>query len=449
MRKIDILYWASSRSVFLKLLLVIIVAAALVNVVVLFYFKQISENPKNNYNKLLDRWSTHLLESFGDPPSFEKAKQLADKLELKIRYEDKSQTWSTADDLPDLEKIRYQSINTGLGLRYGTYEKRHYLILKRAGGTFMVTASFIEESTESENIGLVLIVFLSVIFIAVYFAIRQILRPIQYLKEGVDKAGEGTFDQIIHVKKQDELGQLSRAFNFMTQKIRESFYSKEQLLLNVSHELRSPLTRIKVAAEFLSEGKSKEMVKDEADIMEKMLSELLESARLDSGFGNLELSQTDLSALITEVSESLDNQLQRIDTVLPNSPLVMLIDADRIRTVMRNLLDNAIKNSAKSSQTVRVILDETADLVYIRVRDSGEGIPVEDLPFVFEPFYRGDKSRSKRSGGFGLGLNICKKIVEAHEGTIEMKRRPKQGMEVEVILPKRNPIFTGESILVR
>jgi len=437
MKKLIKLDWLRGRSVFLKLLFVIILAAALVNLVVIFYFQQISQIPRTNYQILLERWSTQLLDNFGDPPDFEKVKQIADKLDLKIRYEGRELTWSTTDDLPDLEKIKFRKIDSTAGLRYGTHEKRQYMILKRGSGFFMITANFIEESYDPENIGLILIVLLSVIFGGVYFVIRQILHPIQNLKEGVDKAREGIFDQILPVKMGDELGKLSQAFNSMTLKIREILYSKEQLLLNVSHELRSPITRVKVAAEFLPEGKSKKMISHDMDLMEKMLTELLEAARLDSGFGNLEIRQTDLSALIEDLSQKLKNKLSRIDTVLPNSPVVMLLDADRIRTVLMNLLDNAFKNSEENSQVVRVILDESGDNVSIKVRDTGAGVPAEDLPFVFEPFYKGDKSRSKRTDGYGLGLNICKKIIEAHDGTIEMKKRPKRGMEVVVKLPKR------------
>ena len=440
MIKNQIFDWLSRRSVFLKLLVVIILAAVLANLVVITYLQRSNQIPRSNYQQLLERWSAHLLDSFGIPPNFERAREIANTLELKIRYQGREQVWSTANDLPDLEKIEFRPFESNVGLRYGTYDQKEYLILKRGSDVFMITADFIRRSSETDRIRILLIGLLCLIFFGVFFIMRKILQPIQYLKEGVETVGEGNLDHVLPVVKFDELGQLSQAFNTMTKKIRDDFFSKEQLLLNVSHELRSPLTRIKVATEFLPQGKSKDLINEDIDLMEKMLAELLESSRLDSGYGSLQLKRTDFTALITEQCRLVDELTPGTVLEMPSWPVYLFLDAGRIRTVLKNLLDNSIKNSPVDVKTepIQITLTEAGTSVLLRIKDFGHGIPPEDIPHVFEPFYRVDKSRSKKSGGYGLGLSICKKIIEAHRGTIVVTRRLGRGTEINIELPKED-----------
>jgi signal transduction histidine kinase len=214
----------------------------------------------------------------------------------------------------------------------------------------------------------------------------------------------------------------------MTARIREMLRSKEQLLLDVSHELRSPLTRAKLGLALIDDNENVRRVNEDLKELEQMITELLEAARLESDFGVLRRELTDLAILAREVSHG-----RRVSVVTPGA-VTINVDPDRISTVLRNLVDNALKYSAEGTPVdLRVMRADNGGR--IEVRDHGVGIPPGELAHVFEPFYRVDKSRTRKTGGFGLGLSLCKRIVEAHGGTISISSEPKVGTTVTVFLP--------------
>jgi len=226
------------------------------------------------------------------------------------------------------------------------------------------------------------------------------------------------------------LGKLTESFNTMTKRIREMIHSKEQLLLDVSHELRSPLTRIKVALEFVPDGPTKESIGEDVSDVETMITELLESERLNSDHGRLYLERSDISEIIGEVARDFENKPPGVKLISVPENVFLKIDPDRIKTVLKNVLENAIKYSRPESPPVEIAVDDEGKSVMIRIKDHGSGIPKEELPYLFEPFYRTDKSRSKDTGGYGLGMSLCKKIMEAHSGRIEIRSEVDVGTTV-------------------
>jgi len=270
-----------------------------------------------------------------------------------------------------------------------------------------------------------------------HYFIRRILKPIHWLTNGARQIGDGNFDYRIPIRQYDELGRLSNAFNNMTQKIKEMVHARDQLLLDVSHELRSPITRMKVALEFLSPSKEKKNIKDDISEMETMITELLESERFKNGHGKLDLKEQDISSVISEVTENYKNTHPGVQ--LKNIPknINLKIDFDRIRIVLKNLIENAIKYSTSESKPIEISLKQEDKNIIVQIKDNGPGIPEEHLPYLFEPFYRVDKSRSKKTGGYGLGLSLCKKIMEAHGGRIEICNNEVRGMTVQLTFLKR------------
>lgn len=207
----------------------------------------------------------------------------------------------------------------------------------------------------------------------------------------------------------------------MTNQIREMIQSKEQLLLDVSHELRSLLTRIKVALEFIQDGQAKKSIVEDLSEVEKMISEILETERLNSSHGKLHLEKTNISELIREVVHVFQNRTSMVKLNSVMGSYYIEIDADRIKTVLKNILENSIKYSKSKSQPVEISVDEEEKYVVVRIKDFGLGISKEELLYIFKPFYRIDKSRSKETGGYGLGMSLCKKIMEAHGGSINIE----------------------------
>ncbi len=245
---------------------------------------------------------------------------------------------------------------------------------------------------------------------------------------------KGDLDHIVPVKTDDELGTLSKAFNDMTSRIRSILKTKEQLLLDVSHELRSPLTRMKVSFEFLDDGDIKNSLKDDLVEMEKMVTEILETARLRDKSGQMNKKPHDIVKILYETAESFMGMKPGLNLKCSSDQIIFSFDEDRIETVIRNILSNAFKFSGKNSPPVDLSIIEKKGHISITIKDSGIGIPAEALPHLFEPFYRVDSSRTKEISGYGLGLGLCKTIMDAHGGSIRIESND-QGTNVFLMLP--------------
>jgi signal transduction histidine kinase len=284
-----------------------------------------------------------------------------------------------------------------------------------------------------------MIVMILFLVLGAHLLIRSTLRPIQWLRRGVDEIAAGNLALEIPVRAQDELGALTVAFNAMIRRIRETLKAQEQLLLNVSHELRSPITRMKLALEFIPAGDKKQQIAADLAEMESLIAEILEMERLRNSHGQLDIKPENLSRLVRDVVRTYQELPPGV--IISNLPddITVAIDAGRIRTVLQNLLENAIKYSLADSRAIEVFMEDHGETVALVVQDNGPGIPAEEMKNVFEPFYRLDRSRSKKTGGYGLGLSICQKIVAAHDGQIALQPGPDRGLIARVTLAKTPP----------
>jgi len=255
------------------------------------------------------------------------------------------------------------------------------------------------------------------------------------LNDGVTRLGEGDLAVNVPRTTRDEFGTLTDAFNRMAGRVREMVVTRDQLLIDVSHELRSPLTRMKVALELLPDDAQKTRLTGDVAEMERMISGLLELERLRAGKG-VTLLRQDIVPIVREVVASYEDRPPGVELVLNGvSDLVLDADAAQLRTVLRNLLENAMKYSLADSRSVRVTISRNDRSADVRVADDGVGIPSEDAERIFEPFFRVDRSRSKESGGYGLGLSICKRVMEAHRGAIVLEANGKRGATFILKLP--------------
>ncbi|MBC8182606.1 HAMP domain-containing histidine kinase [candidate division KSB1 bacterium] len=415
----------------MKLLFVLVVTGFFVVLLVGLLFKIFFDS---SVHKLLEKniinYADYIIQDIGVPPDTLRAKQIANEFAIEIRYESPGFVWTTSPDSPTIDEVGKQRRHQTHSPRWWAHE--NFVITNPDGSRFLFYSNMKNVFKMPPGFIFGFLFFLILILTATHFFIRQILKPVRWLTEGALQIGDGNFDYRIPVRQHDELGRLSNAFNDMTQRIKEMIQARDQLLLDVSHELRSPITRMKVALEFLSTSKEKKNLQDDISEMETMITEILESERFKNGHGKLDLKEHNISQLIREVTENYKNMPPGVQ--LKNIPksINLKIDFDRIRIVLKNIIENAIKYSTPESKPVQFFLKPENKNIIVQVLDDGPGISEEHLPYLFEPFYRVDKSRSKKTGGYGLGLSLCKKIMEAHGGKIEIFNNEVSGMTVQL-----------------
>jgi signal transduction histidine kinase len=361
-------------------------------------------------------------------PDFLAARALAHRLNIQIRYEGPHGSWATAEYLPAILQVRDGKVFPSIGYKY-------YLEPSADGGTYLFAWDFSDHlrGLHAKMLWLLLFLVTGVVCTA-YFFQKRLLRPVRLLDYGVGRLSTGDLNVVVPVLTRDEFGVLTDAFNKMVGRVRQMVQARDQLLLDVSHELRSPLTRLKVALALLPEDEIRTGMVGDLNEMETMIAELLEMERIRDGRG-IRREMHDLLSLLREVAEDYRIGPPGIRIVSPLRELWLDIDKDKIKTVLRNLLENAVKFGLPDSRSVEIELEQGADKVTVRICDDGPGIPQTDIPNLFEPFFRVDRSRSKKTGGYGLGLSICKRIMEGHGGNIAVTSNSGRGTSFILSFP--------------
>ena len=227
-------------------------------------------------NKNLIQYANYIINDLGTPPRLERARQVAGQASLQIYFEGPAKSWATDGDIYNFQKAHWRSWSKNPEVRLGWYHGQHFLEIAHESGRFVfgIDKNW-EMDPERGAIVVALLVLLTLIFVGAFVSIRWILKPVRWLDAGVREVGQGNLMHRVPVKRSDEFRDLAEAFNAMTDRIQSMLHTKEQLLLDVSHELRSPLTRVKVALEFLPAGKARDSIADDISEMEKMINEIL------------------------------------------------------------------------------------------------------------------------------------------------------------------------------
>jgi heavy metal sensor kinase len=298
------------------------------------------------------------------------------------------------------------------------------------------------------------VIFAWVALVALLFGIaggawltRRALAPVRQLIGTVENViTTGRMNErmpVLHT--QDEIGRLTQLFNVMLEKNETLILRMREALDNVAHDLRTPLTRLRGVAELALQDESNPQTcrdalldsMEESDRVLTMLNTLMDISEAETGLMKLDLQPVPLDQVVHEVTELFEfvAQEKSITTTAAVSPnLVVRADRNRLRQVLVNLLDNAIKYSAPGAH-VEISAEPSPDEVVITVRDTGTGIPAEEIPRIWERLYRGDKSRSQR--GLGLGLSLVRAIINAHHGRIEVQSTVGKGSSFVIHLPKQ------------
>lgn len=450
-----------AHSIKLRMVLVfLLLAAAMTFVVIAGAQKAFSMGWREAARPLLMDYVDRLAGEItaGGAPSVARAQAITARLPLTVRIQGPQVRW---DSHPDQDGHDWQRKGRAGESRFqrddwgGGKDWQRVLQRSTADG-HSIEFGLNEEVFERRPrlIGFALTALLLLTLLA-WLYVRRLLKPLDAIGEGARRFGAGDFSQPIAARVRDgsdELSELAQTINTMGRDIQQMLDAKRALLLAISHELRSPLTRARLNTELLPEtaqvNPQREALLRDLQEMAGLITNLLESERLSAKHAALQrepLTPQALVALAQEViAEVLARQPARPDTG-PYTPLdirlladarlpTLTLDPSRIRLLLRNLLDNALRHSVGAPLPPELHLRAEGSGMRIEVRDYGTGVPEDQMAQLAQAFFRPDTARTRAQGGVGLGLYLCKLVAQAHSGTFAV-RNAQPGLAVTVTLP--------------
>ncbi len=399
----------------------------------------------------------YVLKDLGTPPSVARAKDITSRIPVDIRLNGPGIDWKseplfpeTADvpfgplslldlgdaSLPDVEDW----VKTLEKVEFARFQEHVYVKLTQGEyDIIFVSPKIADQPAPVYDTGLIFSVVGLLVLLLCFLGVNFLINPIQAMLKGAARIGGGDLDFRIKKRRKDDLGDLADGINAMADDLQDMLEAKRQLMLAISHELRSPLTRTKVALEFLDNDATKQSLLEDVEEMERLITDILESEALNTRHASLRREPGNLLDLAQSVIDLDFAQRSAGRVVLLESGLDFdgEYDSTRIRLLVRNLVDNALRHSPADADPVEISFGRIDDLVYVRVRDHGRGIAADDLLRITEPFYRADPARSRHTGGFGLGLHLCRRIVEAHGGELVIESEVGKGTVATATLNPR------------
>lgn len=282
---------------------------------------------------------------------------------------------------------------------------------------------------------------LGVVTLLCYLLALNLTSPLRKLQKTLERFGQGDLSARTGSTRRDELGQLSRTFDRMAERIQTLLAAERRLLLDISHEIRSPLARLGVVVELARSSDDMEgslnRIQKEADRLNELVGQLLQVTRVEGDHEKLLRDPVRLDELLETIVDdcSIEAHARSCELRLSETPRTTVSgDPELLRRALENIIRNAIRYSPPG-EPVDIELDERVGRARVSVRDRGPGVPPESLGRIFDPFYRVDPDRSRTGGGVGLGLSIARRAVELHDGTLRaLNANP--GLQVEIELPK-------------
>jgi signal transduction histidine kinase len=376
-------------------LVFVLTSAAVLSATAAFLYMQYPHRDSRTrrvFRQNLTQYFEGLSRGLGSPPDILKAGHMASELGLAIHIEGRGMDWSSEAGMPPLAAIEFDTPVETQGQGMGRAEERLVCLTRQSGYSILYAFPGRPVFSLPWKQSLALIGLIALILALSYATVRWLLLPV--------------------------------------------VRARERLLVDVSHELKSPLSRIKLAAAMLPAGANQKSIARAAGEMDSMLSELLESERLKSSYGALNQAPLSLPALAASLAANYKGQKPGIKIIGGEEVPPIRADESKCAMALKNIVENSLKYSQGQKRPVEIRFSQDAAWLRVSVTDFGQGIPAEDLPLVFEPFYRVDKSRTKKTGGYGLGLSLCREIMRAHGGEARIQSAPGAGTEVTLSFPK-------------
>ena len=395
---------------------------------------------------LLTDYVDHLAREVGSPPSLAGAQAITARLPIALRISGPTVNWNSQTGQPGQPRHGWARDR---GWRHGengevSDDGHSFLVRTTADGHRLEFGLAVQAWQQRPRIVWITLGALLLLTALAWLYVRRLLRPLDDISAGAQRFGAGAFEAPIpvrHPHQPDELDQLATTINTMGSDIHQMLDAKRALLLAMSHELRSPLTRARLNAELLPDTAEAEVPRQallrDLGEMARLITDLLESERLASRPAALQREPVDLAELAREVVAELGSRHPGAPAVRlrapPGLPLLQL-DRARMRLLLRNLLDNSLRHTDPGATPPQLRVELQGDALDIEVRDHGPGVPPEHLAQLAQAFYRPDSARQRTTGGVGLGLYLCRRVAEAHGGWLEL-RNAAPGLAVRVVLP--------------
>ena len=425
------------KSLFFRLLAIFGITVVLFLIIILISLQSIG-NDSDTIETIPDYFTRHvesIIEDIGTPPNLSNAMRLASELSWTINIRNPIMEWSSdAQNRLDVDSSQYQeSLTSDAEMR--TINGEDIIRVNRDGYDFYMYRSAQEEGLFNNFVLYTALALAAIILFLNYFMVNKMLKPVRLLKQGAERIRQGDLSYRVKSNLQDELGELTESINHMADSLQSMLEAKRQLLMAISHELRTPITKAKLRMEFMPESDEKDQLKEDINEIDLLISDLLEAERLNNDHSALVSERVLLANFIRSIAESFKSNNGEIEIEIPVNDLEFEIDKLRIRLLITNLLNNAVRHGKGNLINVRVSF--SGDRGIIEVKDNGEGISDEHITQITEPFYRADSARQRNTGGFGLGLYLCRLIAQAHGGEMIIDSQEGQGTQITVNLPRK------------
>ncbi len=391
---------------------------------------------------------SYVKEDIGVPPRIDRALAITKRVPVDIRIFGPDIDWASDPDFPRLEDLEFAPspwfsddpdawVDELQGVDFAELDRHSFLRMTQGGYDIVVSTPKISDVQDGPAL-LPLVLGLGLTSLLVgYAAVQWLFRPIRAIREGASHIGRGRFNYRIQNIRHDQLGDLASDINQLADDVESMLDAKRALLLGISHELRTPLSRMRLMLEFLDDEENAASIKDEITEMEKIVASLLEAERLSGRHARLNRTQVQVKGLVDELLDDFfSRDRDRIQVELPAEPIIATIDEARITLLLKNLLSNALRYSAPDDGPVVLAAFAEGNELIFRVIDNGPGLSDDQVAHLGEPFYRSDPSRTRDSGGTGLGLYLATLVAKAHGGTLTVRDQDQPGASFEVRLPR-------------
>ena len=453
------MFKAFSSSLSLRLLCIFLLTAILLFGILVGGFSQGMRGQwQRTIQPHLVQYVRYVQQDLGNPPEPARADALSQRLLVDIYiYKDEELIYSTNGTSLRLDELIFHPVKrrssrwdenepTSLSLKAAItdHDSTNNRILRIRQRNFLVyydlTRQHISQGRRNRfgNELALALLGLSLVLVISYIAIRHQLRPIRDIQKSVSRMSNAELSHRINRDGNSDLDVLAQSIDSMAERLQALLDAKRQLLMALSHELRSPITRATITTELLPDSKNRDRLKEDLKNMERMIHDIMESEQLQSNHSVLNKDELDIEELLID---ELHHQCPTVNLRITEAYQKQTLSADaaRLRIAFRNLLLNAQQHGASPDSTadISVTLDQTATDIVVSIRDQGQGIDPEHLKYISDPFYRPDASRTRTTGGFGLGLTLARLIVEAHSGNLQVKSHPDiaPGTLIDIYLP--------------